>query len=51
MSLYALPVGKKKSLSVTETIQNSNKKIQSEPYGQSSLSWLRFFLDKEGIES
>lgn len=48
MSLYALP---KKLSQVTETIQNSTKKIQSEPYGLGGSSRLHFTPDKEGIES
>lgn len=53
MSLYTLPKKKekKKTLRKSQTIQDSTKKTQSEPYGQGGSSWLHFPSDKEGIES
>lgn len=50
MSLYTLPK-KKKTLRKSQTIQDSTKKTQSEPYGRGGSSWLHFPSDKEGIES
>lgn len=48
MSLSALAKKLRKS---QETIPNSTKKIQSEPYGLGGWSGLHFPPDKEGIES